>query len=64
MAKRDLNSVLKLINQGDVNLNARQRWTETEGRGFYDKSWDWFDISALMGAAIGGYDSIVEKYEI
>lgn len=42
-----------------VNLNKSRKWTEVVEKWGYDKSWEWYDDTALIAAARSGHFDIV-----
>ena len=56
----DLNTIKTLI-ANKVDLDERQRWTEVVGKYGYDKSWEWFNNSALIEASWRGHIEIVRQ---
>jgi len=63
-AKRgDISKVEKILKESGNSLkvlNSARKWTEVEEKYGYDKSWEWFGDTPLIGAASGGYFRIVK----
>eukprot|EP01084_Bolivina_argentea_P153984 268452_1 len=54
-------SAIKTYIANGMDLDKRQRWTEVQEKYGYDKSWEWFNNSALIVAAQNGYLAIVKQ---
>lgn len=54
----DLATVERLLSNG-TPVDSCFEWTETEDRGFYEKSWRWKADSALCAALHGGHAAVV-----